>query len=234
MSDTARLYAENEKRELISADLVVCGSEYVRECIARITDGAAKCKVVPYGVQSCDKPLDKPAAARRCLHVLFAGTLCLRKGIQYFAECARQMTGSAEFMAVGTCLLSEKGQQEVSRYVKIAGPVPRTSMNQFWQWADVLVLPSLCEGSATVTYEALSAGVPVVCTRESGSAVRNVDDGFIVESRSSIAVLEKLQKLASDRDLLATMSISARSRREELSLEGYHRRLIDCVTNEVL
>ena len=48
--------------------------------------------------------------------------------------------------------------------------------------ADVFAFPSLFEGSAVVTYEALACGLPSVVTPESGSVARDGVDGFVVPS----------------------------------------------------
>jgi len=55
---------------------------------------------------------------------------------------------------------------------------------------DVLVLPSLFEGYALVINEALSQGLPVIATANSGAteAVRDGVEGFIVPIRSSQAI----------------------------------------------
>ena len=46
--------------------------------------------------------------------------------------------------------------------------------------ADVFVFPSLFEGSAVVTYEALACGLPSVVTPSAGSVVRDGAEGFLV------------------------------------------------------
>ena len=46
--------------------------------------------------------------------------------------------------------------------------------------ADVFVFPSLFEGSAVVTYEALACGLPSIVTPNAGSVVRDGVDGFHV------------------------------------------------------
>ena len=49
--------------------------------------------------------------------------------------------------------------------------------------ADVFVFPSLFEGSAVVTYEALACGLPSVVTPDAGSVVRDGVEGFVVPGR---------------------------------------------------
>ena len=46
--------------------------------------------------------------------------------------------------------------------------------------ADVFVFPSLFEGSAVVTYEAIACGLPSIVTPEAGSVVRDGVEGFLV------------------------------------------------------
>lgn len=234
-SDAAKRYSEKERQELLSADLVICGSEYVRQCVGQLTNGVVRCSVVPYGVRHSEGQQEKKNALNgRPLRALFAGTLCLRKGIQYVAECAKQMAGSVEFSAVGPSILSESAMKEVGRHIKIVGSVPRSEMKLYWEWADVLILPSLCEGSATVTYEALSAGVPVICTNETGSVVKDGVDGFIVEARDVDCMVKRLEQLMSEKDLLSEMSAAALSRREQLSVESYAHRLMESISRDGL
>ena len=94
---------------------------------------------------------------------------------------------------------------------------------------DVFLLPSVSEGSAGVCYEALAAGLPVITTPNAGSVVRDGIDGFIVPIRSPEAIIEKLDRLASDPDLLAFMSKNARERSADYTLERYGERLLSNV-----
>jgi glycosyltransferase involved in cell wall biosynthesis len=65
-------------------------------------------------------------------------------------------------------------------------------MADLYAWADVFLLPSICEGSAMVTYEALSWGLPVITTHNAGSIVRDTVDGWLVPIRDSEAIAKKL------------------------------------------
>lgn len=85
--------------------------------------------------------------------------------------------------------------KEIARDCELVGAVPRQEIAKQYAWADVFVLPSICEGSATVCYEALASGLPVITTPNSGSVVRDGLDGFIVPIRNSEAIREKLARL---------------------------------------
>ncbi len=61
--------------------------------------------------------------------------------------------------------------------------------------ADVFVFPSLFEGSAVVTYEALACGLPSVVTSAAGSVVRDRVEGFVVPPRDVRMLAEKMEQL---------------------------------------
>jgi glycosyltransferase involved in cell wall biosynthesis len=76
-----------------------------------------------------------------------------------------------------------------------------------------------------VVYEALTAGLPVVTTANSGSVVRDGLEGFIVPIRSSEAIVSAIERLDGDRTLLAEMSANAARRAAGFDITSYGRRL---------
>ena len=90
----------------------------------------------------------------------------------------------------------------------------------------MFVLPSLAEGSAEATYEALAAGVPVVTTRAAGSVVRDGIDGRIVPERDPVALADAIAEIVEDRDKRARMSEAARERARDYTWERYGERLV--------
>jgi glycosyltransferase involved in cell wall biosynthesis len=219
--------ADRETAEWAMSDLVICGSEYVARSVAAASGRPVKTAVVPYGVdparfQAAPRPKrDQP------LRVLFAGTVQLRKGIPYLADAARQLKSApVQFRAVGPIRVSADAARSIGEHVTLAGPVPRSQIQHEYDGADVLVLPSLSEGSANVCYEALACGLPVITTPNAGSVVRDGVDGFIVPIRSAEAIAAKLERLAADRDLLATLSRNAAERALEFTQRSYAERLL--------
>jgi hypothetical protein len=221
-------YCARESNEWNEADLIVCGSQYVKDGVVASGGKEDRCVVVPYGLESA--PSSRARTERRPgpLRVLTVGAICLRKGSPYVLAAARKLGKEVVFRMVGPIQVLPGIEKELREHVELRGIVPRMEMAEHYDWADVFLLPSLCEGSATVTYEAMTHGLPVVCTYQTGSTVQDGVDGFIVPSRSAEAIADKLGKLASDSSLLESMSQNARRNSAQFTLDKYGERLIAC------
>lgn len=223
-NDLAAEFIAREKAEWAEADLVVCGSEFVRDSIARCGGDSTRCAVVPYGVDASFEVPWRPRS-RGPLRVLTVGEIGLRKGSPYVLEAARSLGKHAQFRMVGSLKASPAAQQDLRAHVEITGPVPRAEILKHYAWADVFLLPSICEGSATVTYEALACGLPVITTPNTGSIVRDGVDGFVVPIADSTAIAASLETFVSAPGRLVSFSTNALLRAKEGSLAAYARRL---------
>jgi len=226
----ASAYCHREEEEWKAADLILCGSEFVRDGIACSRGPVGKCVVVPYGVDFTTAKAEtrKPKAERPTtspLRVLTVGTVGLRKGSPYVLEAARQLKGKAQFRMVGSIGVEHDAEVKLRDHVELTGPVPRSDLAAHFDWADVFLLPSLCEGSATVTYEALAHGVPIICTPNTGSVVRDGLEGFIVPIRDAAAIVDRLRQLLHDTVLLRQMSANGVLRAEQFTVAKYGDRL---------
>jgi hypothetical protein len=221
-------FCEREKMEWELADLIVCGSEFVRDGIRMQRGPASRCCVIPYGVDSNVAGRHRSLAGRP-LRVLTVGAIGLRKGSPYVLAAARRLRTIAQFRMVGQVPLTGIRKQ-LSEHVDLVGPVPRLAIQQHYAWADVFLLPSICEGSATACYEALAAGLPVVTTPNSGSVVRDGLDGFVVPVRDVDAIVERIERLASTPGLLEQLSANAMQRAAEFTVEKYGERLLTALS----
>lgn len=221
-------FAERERQEWQLARTIVCGSDFVREAVTQVSpDSAAKCATAFYGVARTDLQPRLRRRHERGLRVLFVGHVRLLKGIPYLLEAAQQLKRSdIEWRLVGGIGVSDQAASGLRRHFDMPGAVPRSTLPQVYDWADVLVLPSLCEGSANVAYEALVSGVPVVATQNSGTIVRDGEDGFVVPIRSAEALADRVARLADNPDLLAALSEGALRRGPELTGNAYGTRLL--------
>jgi glycosyltransferase involved in cell wall biosynthesis len=106
--------------------------------------------------------------------------------------------------------------------VEHLGRVAHSEMPARMAEADVFVFPSLFEGSAVVTYEALACGLPSLATAASGTVARDGIEGYLVPSRDVDALARRMETLGLDPALRARMSVAARARAEAFDWPRYH------------
>jgi glycosyltransferase involved in cell wall biosynthesis len=224
--DSVRRELFTEDALLDKTDFFICPSEAVRDDLV-LYRGVPRLRtaIIPYGIHSGWLSLTPQPRRGR---VLFVGTADLRKGIHYLAMAADQLArrnSNLEFRVAGD-VSSTITRQSICRHLNFLGRISRDRIHEEFQTADLFVLPSLAEGSAEVTYEALAAGVPVITTKSAGSVVRDGIEGRIVPERDERALASAIEELVEDRAQRNRMAVAARERAREFIWDRYAESLI--------
>jgi colanic acid/amylovoran biosynthesis glycosyltransferase len=116
--------------------------------------------------------------------------------------------------------------------VTLVGSIGEHQVLDLLQSTDVFVLSSVGVGEAApvAVMEAMSCGVPVVCSIIGGTADMITDgvDGFLVAQRDEVALARALQCLATGLDLRRRISAAARARAQrEFDYRRLALRLLD-------
>jgi len=225
-------FISREEGEWDAADLILCGSEFVREGVVQMGGSSERCRVVPYGVDAVFPQQRTLTERSGPLRVLTVGKVGLRKGSPYVLEAAKALKKEAVFRIVGSIGVSRRAETELRKNIELTGPVPRSEIYRHYTWADVFLLPSICEGSATVTYEALSTGLPVICTPNAGSLVSDGADGFVIPVRDASAVIRALGYFIGQPVRIGIFRAHAIARAREFSVVGYSERLLRALSIE--
>ena len=217
-------FENREREEWKLADSIICGSDFVKDLLIKYGVEKAKCLVIPSGVKINISKDDKLLYnGERKLRVLTVGTVNLRKGIQYTYQAAKKLEHIAEFRCVGKIELNNSAKHDISTFIDLVGEVPRSEISEHYKWADVFLLPSLCEGSALSVYEALSFQLPVICTYSTGSIIKNGVGGIIIPSHDASAIVDSIISLTNvDRYIALHSGINDIV--EEASFESYQAR----------
>jgi starch synthase len=216
--------------EVELASLVIVGSKFAADSFAGIVE-PNRLAIIPYGV---DTSAFRPGSGRQGsgpLRVLFAGQLTQRKGIAYLLEAMELLDPAAfELTLVGPVVGSGRGLRRYeSSFRHLVGVRPQ-DMPIIYRQADVLVLPSLVEGSAVVVLEAMACGLPVIVTPNVGAdAVSDGVDGFVVPIRAPEAIAARLELLASDPDLRFRLGRAALARSASLDWSAFRNRIGELV-----
>jgi len=209
-ADPRRLARELD--EYAAAGLILVPSDHVRQSFLAAGVSAEKLGRHQYGFDP-----DRFTAAERVdtdnrFTAVFLGLAEPRKGLHY----ALQAWHSSGAAATGTLLIAGgfvPGYREALRpllahpSVRVLGFVSDTA--SLLRNADVLLLPSVEEGSALVTYEAQACGcVPLVSTAV-GALVTNGVEGLLHRAGDVPALADQIRRVATDVVLRADLRRNA-------------------------
>ena len=141
-------------------------------------------------------------APRNLLHV---GKLGERKGIKQLLEAYRRLVHDRGMHDVGLILLGEGplrqyifdfSEQHKLDKIQVEGFVSQDQIPLYYALADVFVLLSIADPNPLVIFEALAAGLPIVCSSRAGNAVDfivNGYNGYQVDPLDTDAVVGKME-----------------------------------------
>jgi alpha-maltose-1-phosphate synthase len=219
--------------ELELSDLTIVPSQYVKDSLPRQLRESGRIRVCPYGAPPATEACRSERHSK--LRVLYVGGLTQRKGLAYLLRALRKVDSLVEVTLIGKRVANcEELDAALVKYRYIPS-MPHSQVLAEMERHDVLGFPTLSEGMALVVLEAMSRGMCVVTTPNSGAVgiVRDGIDGFIVPIRSAEGLAAKLELLAGDRDLLQAMRESAHRRAQEYNWERY-REALGSAVEEVL
>jgi len=150
-------------------------------------------------------PSNESRDSKRGLTILFVGVCAVRKGVHYALEAWLKSPASKEgtFLIAGEFLPAyrEKLTSMLSHpSVKVLGH--RGDVPELMRKSDILVLPSIEEGSALVTSEARGSGCVLLVSENTGATCRHMENA-LVHSVGDVATLtQHFTMLHEDRALL--------------------------------
>jgi glycosyltransferase involved in cell wall biosynthesis len=215
---------ERRLRDLELADHILVPSDHIAATLARYGTPPAKITVVPY---AADTGRFRPDPAKRyetSCTFLFTGGITQRKGIKYLLEAWQRIRRPGWTLQLLGALPSKPGPLvDLLEGVEVLGRVSHAEVPARMAAADVFVFPSLFEGSAVVTYEALASGLPCVVTPDAGSVVRDGVEGLLVPPANVERLAQAMETLGRDPGRRAAMAVAARARAESFDWPRYHR-----------
>lgn len=221
LDDLAWLH-ERRRRDAKLADRLLVPSEHIAERYRQAGIPAGKVEVVPY---AADTSRFRPGPHKRLgdgCTFLFAGGACQRKGIGYLLKAWQLVRRPGWRLQLLGALPADDGPlRPYLDGVELLGRVPHGEVPGRMASADVFVFPSLFEGSAVVTYEAMACGLPSIVTANAGSVVRDGTDGRLVPAADVGSLARAMEELGGDRGLRDAWGASARSRAEAFDWARY-------------
>lgn len=190
-------------QEIDIADHIFCPSSYAKRTFVERGVDERKLLICPYGVNTARfAPRERPMRKEFC--VLFLGQVCMRKGVQYLLEGYKKAAlPNARLVLAGP--VDPPFRVILDRYRGLfeeLGSVPHSQVEENYFAADVFVMPSLADSYGLVVSEAMSAGLAVIVSENTGMAdfIKNGREGFVVPIRDGDAIAGRLTYLYENRD----------------------------------
>lgn len=232
-SEQAYLWKENGLNpfwaEVKFADYYLVPSNFVEKSIIYVGGEKEKIYKIPYGVDLTQfKPKNKSFSAP--LKLLYVGGVMRRKGLHHLLKVISEFPSDEVVLQIAGSYDNNYDlykQYSSCTNIKFLGFVTRDILADVYNDSHVFVLPSLAEGLALVGLEALAAGLPVVCTDNSGvnDIVKDYENGIVFKTGNDDELRDAVIWLIKNIGILEEMGNKARLSVKEYSWNNYYNKI---------
>ncbi|MBZ4033600.1 glycosyltransferase family 4 protein [Flavobacterium sp. 17A] len=225
---------ERKRKELELADTIVVASDFVRESLPK---WASEKKIIqsPFGTPFSSNQFDlEEKNTNQKLRILFVGSMTQRKGLSDLFEAVKLVDSSkVELVVLGSLAAP------ISFYnnqVKFTYEPTRShdKVLELMRSCDVFCLPSIVEGRALVIQEAMSQGLPIIITANTGAEdlVVTEETGFLVPIRNPEAIAEKINWFLDNRNKIFQMGKKAKQLADTYSWDSYADKICNVLNSK--
>ncbi len=219
-------FPKNEKKRRLKeyeiADYILLPSEFVKRSFMIKGFPEKKLLKVPYGFDNriFQRGKNNQENSNDRFTVLYVGSISVRKGIRYLIQAFKDLNHpNKQLLLVGPN--TDDGSLKditLTDDIALTGALKGKQLEDVYQSADVFCLPSIEDGFGLVLGEALSVGLPIIATVNTGAEemITNEKEGFIVPIRNSQIICEKLQLLADNATFHKSLCIAATEKSSKL------------------
>lgn len=220
----------NEEAEWAAASALLVPSDAVAKTFTDRGFDASRLLRHQYGYRPTTKaPVARVANTGRPLTAVFVGRGEPRKGLHYALRAWRASTAHDK----GTFIVCGEIDPLYRRYLELDLDVPGLELRGFqsdvasvFAEADVLLLPTIEEGSALVTYEAQAYGCVPLVSSAAGAVLTHDVEGLVHAPRDVTTLAGHLDALDADRSKLARMSAAAIAHAPQLTWSAANIKLV--------
>lgn len=193
---------DQEEAEYAASDCVTVPSTFALRSFIDLGVPQEKLRLLPYGVDlQRFKPMGEPPPGS--FGVLFVGAVTLQKGVQYLLQAYKRLRHPRKSLTLvgsfdGRLMSHLRAKGLWDETINLVGHLPKDQLPRLYSSNHVCVLPSVQDGFGMVLAEAMACGRPVIASMNSGGPdlLQDGREGFLVPTRDSQSLLDRLQLLA--------------------------------------
>jgi glycosyltransferase involved in cell wall biosynthesis len=224
-------YLAREEQEYRTADYLACPSDFVLKTF--LDAGYSREHLVrhQYGFDEKQFTLDKSTARKkRPFTMLFVGGVAPRKGLHYALEAWLNSSASQDgiFVIAGGFLPSyQEKLAPMLSHPSIKALGHRKDVAELMRESDVLVLPSIEEGSALVTSEARGCGCVLVVSDAAGAICKHMVNALVHHVGDVRGLTEHITMLHDNPDFLDKLRVESIRTADELTWTTAGEKLLE-------
>lgn len=206
-------------KEQLKSDFIIVPSNYCKTTYPRELQD--KTHVAEFGVD-LDYYQPNTRGLTDEIRILFPATNPYRKGLAYLWQALPNLPDKG-FKITATGGIKAKGLTQI----ETPGWVDETTMHDYYGNHDVLLLPSLEEGQALASLEAMASAMPIIVTPNVGIPITDGKEGFIIPPRDGDAIKDKIQYFLDNPKEIHRMGWEARKFAEKRPWAYFQNRVLD-------
>jgi D-inositol-3-phosphate glycosyltransferase len=216
-----------EEAEYAAADFLLCPSDFVKQTFLGAGFPSEKLLRHQYGF---NENIFTPAERRPSegLKMVFVGGVAPRKGLHYALEAWLRSSASVkgQFLIAGEFIPGyEAHLRSMLSHPSVKPLGHRTDIADLMRQSDILILPSIEEGSALVTSEARGSGCVLLVSEAAGAICTHMQNALVHKVGDVDQLTSHLDLLDQDRGLLEKLRSESLRSINEITWSAAGRRL---------
>lgn len=220
----SRAVCEREAAAFAKTDYFFAPSEFVKKGLVFCGVDICRIKIVPYGT-NFTSVYKNDFFVSGDISFIYVGQITYRKGVHHLLNVFANMPEKPVIHLYGAWMDGSEIYKTYKEYDNIIfhGNVLRNEVAKALKVNDVLIFASLTEGLSLACLEALSSGVPVICTKNSGvnDVIQDGINGFTINAGDRKAIENRVRWFINNKDKIPNMSKNATETGKKYTWENH-------------
>jgi glycosyltransferase involved in cell wall biosynthesis len=230
----------DKDKEIFLSDQIVVASTFSAKSLELYNEKKLSVEIIPYGSPTPITNVINDRKINDKLKIIFAGRPLLSKGFPYLIESLTSIDLPWELEIAGSIpekpeLISKKLFLFLrDNRCKFLGQISNNKLLEKMRNSHIFIFPSIYEGFGQVLLEAMSCGLPVITTENTGGPdfIKDCDNGFVTKIRDTKRTIEIINNLYNNEELRRLISKKAINTANKLNWNNYSNKLKNVLLSE--
>lgn len=221
-----------ELEEYDLANYIFVPSKFAFDSFVKYGIPKGKLRIVPYGINLKQNiNMEVKEFNNEELKIIFVGELSLQKGISTLLNVIESIKGKMKINVIIAGWVNDYIKDRLrknSDVVVVRGVLSKSELEKEYEKAHILILPSIQEGFGRVILEAMSYGVAIIASRNTGAPdiIKNEYNGFLFDVYDEKSIENYINLLYNDRELLEKVCYRSMETIKDFSIDIYKKNIL--------